>query len=192
MLLLTSVAFAIIDLANTPPVTAPRCNAPATYDCDVNDMCGAPWMERLCAVVINHHIWRSDNFTYLIGRWPDADWTNAPCVADSVVVGQHMHRGCSMYIEGPSHCKRTGNQVWWDYQAIKRYGCKSCGLRTFGIHGECRIVVNYDSDCPRRSNQKQGPLPTIWPPGSDSPPPAAPDVPSSGDISSTGTDASCM
>lgn len=144
---------------------------PSTYDCDVNILCGRGLMEPTCDRVINTHIWRSDKFIYNIGKWPEVDPFHAPCTDYSVVGELHAHIGCSMYIEGPEHCNRTGNQIWWDYQDIKRYGCRSCGLKTFGVMNECRVVVNHDSNCLRCWNQMQGPLPPEWPPNPDEPVP---------------------
>lgn len=132
-----------------------------SFSCDLNVMCGQRIMEKLCDIVINEHLWRSDNFNYTGGRWPVAAREDAPCTHDLPI-----QAGCSMYIEGPEYCSRTGNAVWYDYQDIKMYGCKSCGLKKWGRNLECQTVVNFDDNCPRAPGDAQGPPPRPgeWPP----------------------------
>lgn len=146
---------------------SPDADPPATYSCDLDSRCGIFLdMEVECDTVINDHLWRVDNFNYTIGKWPESASANAPCTAKGPYRGRLSAEGAGMTIEGPPHCKRTGNQIWYDYQDIKHYGCKSCGYKSWGADGRCRTVINYKTDCPRTPAMEQGPVPTVWPPES--------------------------
>lgn len=41
---------------------------------------------------------------------------------------------CKIFIAGPRDCVRTGNQMWQDYQEIRRAACKRCGSKHWGVN----------------------------------------------------------
>lgn len=142
-------------------------DATPEFSCDLSNDCGHHIeMPKLCDRVINENIWRSDRFHYTVGKkvWPESERANEPCVDAEDRPGHPSLAGCQMWLEGPEHCKRTGNQVWWDWQDIHHYGCTICGKKTWGKRGECTTVVDGDPACMRGWGEKQGPLPDVWPP----------------------------
>lgn len=46
-------------------------------------------------------------------------------------------------------CIRTGNEMWWDYQDMKKFGCESCGWKSWGPDLQCRTLMTYmkKKDC---------------------------------------------
>lgn len=70
---------------------------------------------------------------------------------------------CKIFIAGPRDCVRTGNQMWDDYQQIRKAACKRCGSKHWGRDNavclelyiwqfqgsyanpnpKCRTTVNY-------------------------------------------------
>lgn len=39
---------------------------------------------------------------------------------------------CGIFIQGKSHCTRSGDEMWWDYQDIRKSGCGKCGTKHWG------------------------------------------------------------
>lgn len=141
------------DPSNTPPPPPATGTQrpgpwPQQVSCKTGNMqCDTVEMAKTCDRVINFAVHRSDDAIYFPGRWLGFDY-DAPCLKTR---GSRF-RGCSMYIEGADWCNRTGNEIWWDYQDMKRIGCESCGWRAWGDRGECKTVVNFDDDCKRGSS----------------------------------------
>ena len=52
---------------------------------------------------------------------------------------------CKIFIAGPRDCVRTGNQMWDDYQQIRKAKCARCGSKHWGVNNACRTTVNYVS-----------------------------------------------
>ncbi|KAM0329547.1 hypothetical protein ACHAQA_004856 [Verticillium albo-atrum] len=113
---------------NKPP-PAP---IPPPFDCSGSGMCGgAVNFVRDCDRAVNNELMRNDDVNY-----GSAD-------SDKDIDG--ARRGnCKIFIAGPSACTRTGNEMWYDYQDLRKEGsCGKCGSKHWGNNNECRTTVNY-------------------------------------------------
>ncbi|KAL2204874.1 hypothetical protein CC79DRAFT_922150 [Sarocladium strictum] len=107
---------------------------PPPYDCDGSGMCGsAVNFVRNCDNAVNKGLQRFDDYIYGSAE-SDAEEDGA------------RNSNCKIFIAGPAACKRSGNEMWYDYQDLKNSemgGCGRCGSKHWGNNNECRTTVNY-------------------------------------------------
>ncbi|RYO80068.1 hypothetical protein DL766_008322 [Monosporascus sp. MC13-8B] len=102
------------------------------FDCAGSGMCGSAinfvWD---CDIAVSAVLIRNNDYNY-----------------GAAGSGKHdsAQRGrCKIFIAGPQDCIRTGNQMWNNYQEIRRHGCARCGSKHWGMDNTCRTTVNYVS-----------------------------------------------
>ncbi|KAK4206978.1 hypothetical protein QBC37DRAFT_299706 [Rhypophila decipiens] len=108
-----------------------------SYDCDGSVMCDAmsvAW----CDDAVNFYLTRTDSAYY--GTTANETRRGACTGWGSI--------GCAVFIQGNDDpkCRRTGNQMWWDYQDIRKQGqCWSCGTKHW--YPGCMTTIGYVSWC---------------------------------------------
>jgi len=101
-----------------------------SFDCAGSGMCGsAVNFVRDCDIAVNSVLIRNNDVNYGASGSGKAD-------------GAQRGR-CKIFIGGPRDCVRTGNQMWQDYQEIRRAACAKCGSKHWGTNNACRTTVNY-------------------------------------------------
>ncbi|KAI2619622.1 hypothetical protein GGR54DRAFT_639947 [Hypoxylon sp. NC1633] len=106
------------------------------YDCYGSTMC--PVMHvRDCDGAVNDKLIRNDVVNY------GAAGSGKPHLG--VCRGINTDYGCAVFIEGPDHCVKSGNDIWWDYQEIRNSGCHHCGHKYWG--DGCMTTINYEPEC---------------------------------------------
>ncbi|KAH6843424.1 hypothetical protein B0I37DRAFT_418525 [Chaetomium sp. MPI-CAGE-AT-0009] len=107
-----------------------------SYDCKGSSM-RSSLQVRACDDAVNNKIIRNDAVNY------GAPGSGRPQTgACSSIFGGY---GCGVFIQGKSHCARTGNQIWHDYQDIRKNKCGKCGTKHWG--DGCMTTINYVSGC---------------------------------------------
>ncbi|KAK8038641.1 hypothetical protein PG993_007052 [Apiospora rasikravindrae] len=123
--------------ASTLPLTSRD-----TYDRKGSGMCGSKTMQvKYCDEAVNNFLIRDDAYRYR----PDV---YNKCAG----AGTTVTSGCHVSVEGDAACRRSGNQIWQDYQDLRRNGADKCGSKHWdqwegGKKLACRTTVNYISDC---------------------------------------------
>ncbi|KAH6640172.1 hypothetical protein F5144DRAFT_609227 [Chaetomium tenue] len=107
-----------------------------SYDCKGSSMCSSLQV-RACDDAVNSKLICNDDVNY--GASGSGRPQGGAC---SNIFGGY---GCGIFIQGKSHCVRTGNQMWWDYQDIRKSGCQKCSTKHWG--DGCMTTVNYVSGC---------------------------------------------
>ncbi|KAI0894115.1 hypothetical protein F4806DRAFT_131310 [Annulohypoxylon nitens] len=118
------------------PSGQPNPGLNSTYDCGGSIMCNTVkvvW----CDKGINHKLIRNDDLNY------GAIGSGKPHFG--VCHGQFTDFGCAIIIQGPKHCVRSGNDMWWDYQEIRSHGCHHCGNKHWG--DRCSTTIDYWESC---------------------------------------------
>ncbi|KAI1206668.1 uncharacterized protein F4807DRAFT_469917 [Annulohypoxylon truncatum] len=107
-----------------------------SYDCGGSIMC--PTVKVVwCDLGINRKLIRNDDLNY------GAIGSGKPHFG--VCHGKATDFGCGIIIQGPSHCVRSGNDMWWDYQEIRQWGCHHCGHKYWG--DGCSTDIDYWQSC---------------------------------------------
>lgn len=68
---------------------------------------------------------------------------NPPGYNRSGLTSGAQRGNCKIFIQGPSICKRSGNQMWYDYQNIRAHNCARCGTKKWEPNDLCMTTVNY-------------------------------------------------
>ncbi|KAI1453961.1 hypothetical protein F4805DRAFT_340286 [Annulohypoxylon moriforme] len=124
------------NLTSLPSLERPRKDYNATYDCGGSIMC--PTVKVVwCDEGVNSKLIRNDDINY------GAVGSGKPHFG--VCHGKATDFGCGIIIQGPSHCVRSGNDMWWDYQEIRQSGCHHCGHKYWG--DGCSTDVDYWQSC---------------------------------------------
>ncbi|KAK4185498.1 hypothetical protein QBC35DRAFT_476314 [Podospora australis] len=92
---------------------------------------------RACDIAVNDRIIRNNDLNY--GAPGSGRPHTGACSAN------FASTGCGVFIQGKSHCARTGNQIWHDYQEIRNNGAKKCGSKHWG--DGCMTTINYVTGC---------------------------------------------
>ncbi|OTA99464.1 hypothetical protein M426DRAFT_16421 [Hypoxylon sp. CI-4A] len=108
----------------------------ATYDCKGSIMC-LTMRRKACDEAINYKVIRDDEINY------GAEGSDAPHVG--VCHGIASDFGCAILIEGNKDCRRSGNDMWWDFQDIREMGCHRCGHKHWGEG--CTTTIDYYPEC---------------------------------------------
>ncbi|KAH6693628.1 hypothetical protein F5X68DRAFT_247988 [Plectosphaerella plurivora] len=107
-----------------------------SFDCKGSSMC-ATLNVAACNNAVNFRLIRNNDVNY--GAPGSGRRFTGAC--EQIVQGY----GCGVFIQGKSHCARTGNEMWWDYQDIRNNGCRVCGTKHWG--DGCMTTINYVSGC---------------------------------------------
>ncbi|KAI3319363.1 hypothetical protein HD806DRAFT_539401 [Xylariaceae sp. AK1471] len=113
-------------------------NARDTYDCSGSGLCQSLQV-KYCDQAVNDRIIRNNDVNY--GAPGSGRQYSGACQSSS---GGFAY-GCGVFIQGKSTCARTGNDIWYDYQAIRSQGCRVCGSRHWG--DGCLTTINYVGGC---------------------------------------------
>lgn len=119
-----------------------------TYDRKGSAMCGAMQV-KYCDEAVNDFLVRDDAYRYR----PDVYNRCAGACSGAGAAGSTVAAGCHVSVEGDPECRRSGNQLWGDYQDLRAHGASKCGSkhwdqwRADGSKLACRTTVNYISDC---------------------------------------------
>ncbi|KAF6838782.1 hypothetical protein CPLU01_02315 [Colletotrichum plurivorum] len=122
--------------ADVSPVPGNPLEKRDSYDCKGSSMCSSLQV-RACDDAVNNKLIRNDDVNY--GAPGSGRSRTGAC---SNIFGGY---GCGVFIQGKSHCARTGNQMWWDYQDIRKNNCRVCGSKHWG--DGCLTTINYVSGC---------------------------------------------
>ncbi|KAI1098004.1 hypothetical protein F4804DRAFT_350912 [Jackrogersella minutella] len=112
----------------------------ATYDCRGSIMCSTVkvvW----CDEGVNRKLIRNDDINY------GAAGSGKPHVG--ICHGKGTDFGCAVFIQGNTGCVRSGNDMWWDYQEIRKNHCHHCGHKYWG--NGCMTTIDYEPECDRIS-----------------------------------------
>ncbi|KAI0837999.1 hypothetical protein F5Y06DRAFT_287492 [Hypoxylon sp. FL0890] len=106
------------------------------YDCKGSIMC--PTLKvQWCDEGVNSKLIRNDEPNY------GAAGSGRPHVG--VCHGKHTDWGCAILIQGNRGCVRSGNDMWWDYQEIRKSGCHHCGHKYW--RDGCSTTIDYYPEC---------------------------------------------
>ncbi|KAI6080396.1 hypothetical protein F4821DRAFT_59623 [Hypoxylon rubiginosum] len=120
------------------PTTSPNPQVPQfVTDCNGSSMCPTLHV-KACDIAINFKVIRDNNPNY------GAEGSNAPRRGECH--GDATDWGCGILIQGPSNCTRTGNEMWIDYQDIRKGGCHHCGHKYWSDWG-CVTTIDYFPVC---------------------------------------------
>ncbi|KAI1395361.1 hypothetical protein F4819DRAFT_492563 [Hypoxylon fuscum] len=108
-----------------------------TYKCTGAKRCHGPSTNIYCDNIVNNELIR--NSTALYGD-PNSQ---APYIG--VCYADRSAFGCRVTIAGGPRCRRSGADIWNDYQDIRHAGCERCGVKTYV--GQCQTHVNYVDWC---------------------------------------------
>ncbi|KAI0853595.1 hypothetical protein F5Y00DRAFT_270758 [Daldinia vernicosa] len=108
------------------------------FDCRGSIMCSTVKV-RDCDEGVNYKIIRNDDLNY------GAVGSGKPHLGTCHGVGTDF--GCAILIQGPPSCVRSGNDIWWDYQDIRKHGCHHCGHKRWGKG--CSTTIDYEPSCDR-------------------------------------------
>ncbi|KAK6069392.1 hypothetical protein SCUP234_10704 [Seiridium cupressi] len=110
-----------------------------TYDKKGSGMCSSLQV-KFCDEAVNNYIIRDDAQRYK----PDVYQT---CSGGCSALGLNgwTGAGCRVFVQGGQDCKRSGNQLWHDYQDIRNNGVDKCGSKHWG--NGCLTTINYVSEC---------------------------------------------
>ncbi|KAE9364361.1 hypothetical protein N431DRAFT_355154 [Stipitochalara longipes BDJ] len=107
---------------------------PTDYDCKGSTLCTTPGLLAWCDDAVNN-LGRNDSLSYT--TYSNSSQTGN-CWGDGT-------RSCGVFIQGTS-CAISGNDMWWDYQNIRKVGgCKKCG--SYHREDGCLITINYVYKC---------------------------------------------
>ncbi|KAI0172622.1 hypothetical protein GGR52DRAFT_572448 [Hypoxylon sp. FL1284] len=121
---------------STSPPPSPKPFEP-TYDCNGSIMCPTINVAG-CDRAVNYDLTRNSDLNY------GPKGSGRPWIG--VCHGVHSDFGCGIFIEGPLNCSRSGNDIWWDYQDIRQYGCHKCGHKYWTSWG-CKTTIDYKPVC---------------------------------------------
>ncbi|OTA82009.1 hypothetical protein M434DRAFT_37300 [Hypoxylon sp. CO27-5] len=107
-----------------------------TYDCDGSVMCSTLKVQ-WCDEAVNWSLIRTDEAIY--GPAGSGQPHLGACH------GRGTDFGCAIVLEGSKECKRSGNDIWWDYQEIRKSGCHHCGHKRWG--NGCSTTIDYYPEC---------------------------------------------
>ncbi|EXL58562.1 hypothetical protein FOCG_02072 [Fusarium oxysporum f. sp. radicis-lycopersici 26381] len=102
-----------------------------SYDCNGSGLCGTISVKN-CDDAVNNRLIRNNDVNY--GAPGSGRSQTGTCQG-----------ACGIFIQGRSTCARTGNQIWYDYQDIRRSGCRICGSKHWG--DGCLTTINRVSGC---------------------------------------------
>ncbi|KAI1021803.1 hypothetical protein LB505_008864 [Fusarium chuoi] len=113
------------------PVPRSKLEARDSYDCNGSGLCGIIPV-RDCDQAVNNRLIRNNDVNY------GAPGSGRPQTGT-------CQGNCGIFIQGRSTCARTGNQIWYDYQDIRRNGCRICGSKHWG--DGCLTTINRVTGC---------------------------------------------
>ncbi|KAI1472374.1 uncharacterized protein F4812DRAFT_464478 [Daldinia caldariorum] len=137
-------AFATLLHASAIPRDVSSANASITewagplYDCRGSIMCSTLHV-KACDVAVNTQIIRDDELNY------GSASSRRPHLGACHGLGADF--GCAILVEGNPKCVRSGNDLWWDYQEIRKNGCHHCGHKYWGKG--CKTTIDYEPECRR-------------------------------------------
>ncbi|KAK7947864.1 uncharacterized protein PG986_008750 [Apiospora aurea] len=104
-----------------PPLTSRD-----TYDRKGSAMCGSATMQvKYCDEAVNSFLIRDDAYRYR----PDVYNRCAGACSGQGARGTTVTSGCHVSVEGDAACRRSGNQMWQDYQDLRANGAGKCGSK---------------------------------------------------------------
>ncbi|KAI1378979.1 hypothetical protein F4677DRAFT_465255 [Hypoxylon crocopeplum] len=123
---------------NLTHIHSTRQDTGVSYNCDGSSMCPTIHVHD-CDSAMNSKIIRDDNMNY------GAAGSGMPHIG--VCRGIATDYGCAIFVQGPTSCVRSGNDIWWDYQDIRDNGCHHCGHKYWG--DGCMTTIDYEPECHR-------------------------------------------
>ncbi|KAI1417250.1 hypothetical protein F5Y13DRAFT_185321 [Hypoxylon sp. FL1857] len=137
-----SMAFATVLHAMAIPLSLNQASRNETlgpispYNCEGSIMCSTIKVQ-WCDEGVNWELDRSDEINY------GAAGSDKPHAG--VCHGIGTDYGCAIIIQGDHHCIRSGNDIWWDYQDIRKSGCHHCGHKHWG--NGCMTTIDFYPEC---------------------------------------------
>ncbi|KAI9167996.1 hypothetical protein HJFPF1_04140 [Paramyrothecium foliicola] len=114
-----------------------------SFDCKGSSICSTMPVAS-CDRAVNFNLIRDDGVNY---GAPGSGRRFTGTCSKYAIGGLGTQPGCGIFIQGKSHCARSGNEMWWDYQHIRSNGCGKCGTKHWG--DGCMTTINYVSTCDR-------------------------------------------
>ncbi|KAI1648785.1 uncharacterized protein F4817DRAFT_314418 [Daldinia loculata] len=105
-------------------------------DCWGSIMCATLKVQD-CDEAVNYKLIRNDDINY------GAVGSGMPHLGVCHGIGTDF--GCGILITGNPGCVRSGNDMWWDYQDIRKSGCHHCGKKYWG--DGCATTIDYYPEC---------------------------------------------
>ncbi|KAG2419319.1 hypothetical protein HFD88_004114 [Aspergillus terreus] len=116
---------------------------PTAYDCKGSSMCTTPDFVKWCDHAVNTLQRYDDPFYFSTSANESGINQSGNCWGDGT-------RGCGVFIQGDANCSISGNDMWDDYQNIRKIGgCKKCG--SYHREDGCLVTVNYVYQCDNHS-----------------------------------------
>ncbi|KAI1764443.1 hypothetical protein GGR53DRAFT_494117 [Hypoxylon sp. FL1150] len=149
-----------ITLLPDPTTSHKQTSTKSINDCDGSTMCSTLHV-KACDIAINFKVIRDDNPNYGSEGCVNLPVVYMLCNAPRTLLtytyrsgaprrgechGLSTDWGCGILIQGPSNCTRSGNEMWWDYQDIRRGGCHHCGHKYWTEEG-CKTTIDYFPVC---------------------------------------------
>ncbi|KAK6837980.1 hypothetical protein PG987_006261 [Apiospora arundinis] len=117
-----------------------------TYDHKGSGLCKTMQV-KYCDEAVNNFLIRDNQYRYGPSPYQTCSGGCSGAGAEGTTVV-----GCHVSVEGDGDCRRSGNQIWQDYQDLRSNGAKKCGSKHWTQKAgdktlQCRTTVNYISSC---------------------------------------------